>query len=849
MLINSPNISGSLKVTGNTVITGSLTVLGGINATITGSVTSASYVEYSNVANKPTLISGSEQVSFNGITDKPTLVSGSAQVSFNGITDKPTLVSGSSQITYSGISSIPSGIVSGSAQVASLGFATTGSNTFQANQTITGSLFITQNLVVAGSSSIQYISSSVLDIADNIITVNAFNPGVRFGGLAVIDSGSSPQVSGSLLFDSIKDQWIFVHQNQAVVTSSVLLMGPETYNDLGNESYISANRLPKGSGVEHLRDSNITDTGTIVSINSNTQVTGSFTVVSGSAVELQVTNTGVNIGSALIDSHIISGSLRVNPNGLFVSGSGVVGINTTSPQTPLQILRDTTGNGTSIEESNMAFTVLSAAGQSKISIGASNAGNYGYVQVMQDATSWTNRNLVLQPRGGNVGIGTYTPLDTFTDRTVLTINGTTNGAFLNFGSSGTLNAFIQSNTSGFQIGSQANIPVEIRVNGSNALVLAASGGAATFSSTVTLTTSSQPIINLNTTSANQASAIVTTESGTPKWAFGTNLGTGDNSFNIYNYAAATRYLTIASTGAATFSSSVTISDGNDLIFRNSSNYISSPSTDTLRIVTANTERMRITSGGNIGINKSNPDVNSILDVNGQTFVAHLAIYNNNGTPSLGTSPILYSPASGTLAISTNTAERMRINSSGNVGIGADPAYRLHVNFDGCGQYVSQITNQNSSDCGGSSVLILQGGTFNSSDTTSKYISFRRGDGNEIGSVRRNGTSNVVFETSSDYRLKTDLKDFNGLDKVSKIKVYDFKWIDDDQRMEGVMAHELQEVIPYAVGGIKDDIDEDGNILAQGVDYSKIVPALVKAIQEQQSQIEILKSKIEILEQS
>jgi hypothetical protein len=57
MLINSPNISGSLRVTGNSVITGSLTVLGGINATITGSATSASYVEYANVANKPALLS------------------------------------------------------------------------------------------------------------------------------------------------------------------------------------------------------------------------------------------------------------------------------------------------------------------------------------------------------------------------------------------------------------------------------------------------------------------------------------------------------------------------------------------------------------------------------------------------------------------------------------------------------------------------------------------------------------------------------------------------------------------------------------------------------------------------
>jgi len=73
---------------------------------------------------------------------------------------------------------------------------------------------------------------------------------------------------------------------------------------------------------------------------------------------------------------------------------------------------------------------------------------------------------------------------------------------------------------------------------------------------------------------------------------------------------------------------------------------------------------KITSGGNVGIGTNNPDANSKLDVNGQAFVAHLAIYNNNGTPSLGTSPFLYSPASATLAISTGTVERMRINSNG-----------------------------------------------------------------------------------------------------------------------------------------------------------------------------------------
>jgi len=426
MLINSPNISGSLTVTGNSVISGSLTVLGSITGAITGSATSASYVEYTNVANKPTLVSGSGQISFNGITDKPTLVSGSEQISFNGITDKPTLVSGSSQITYSGLTGIPAGIVSGSAQVTALGFASTGSsNTFQASQIITGSLFITQNLVVAGSSSIQYISSSVLDIADNIITVNAFNPGVRFGGLAVIDSGSSPQVSGSLLFDSIKDQWIFVHQNQSVVTSSVVLMGPETYNDLGNESYISANRLPKGSGVEHLRDSNITDTGTVVSVNSNTVVTGSFTVVTGSVVELQVTNLGVNIGSALTDSHIISGSLRVNPNGLFVSGSGNVGVNTTTPSERLSVV----GAGLFGSHGAGSYSLaISNNDQSNVRLRITNAGSGG------QAFSIVGGN----PGASNAGLAIYdetnaatrlyissTGIATFTGQTVAA-NGSVN---------------------------------------------------------------------------------------------------------------------------------------------------------------------------------------------------------------------------------------------------------------------------------------------------------------------------------------------------------------------------------------------------------------------------------------
>ena len=112
---------------------------------------------------------------------------------------------------------------------------------------------------------------------------------------------------------------------------------------------------------------------------------------------------------------------------------------------------------------------------------------------------------------------------------------------------------------------------------------------------------------------------------------------------------------------------------------------------------------------------------------------------------------------------------------------------------------------------------------------------------QVGRIQTSGSGTGYF-TSSDYRLKGDLQDFNGLDKISKIPVYDFKWKVDESRSYGVLAHELQEVIPDAVGGEKDAVNEDESINPQSVDYSKIVPLLVKSIQELKKEIEILKNK-------
>jgi hypothetical protein len=83
--------------------------------------------------------------------------------------------------------------------------------------------------------------------------------------------------------------------------------------------------------------------------------------------------------------------------------------------------------------------------------------------------------------------------------------------------------------------------------------------------------------------------------------------------------------------------------------------------------------------------------------------------------------------------------------------------------------------------------------------------------------------------------------------VAKLRPVVYDWRINGERSQGFIAHELAEVVPDAVTGEKDAIDEDGKIIPQGVDYSKLVVFLAAAIQEQQSMIEDLKTRLAALE--
>jgi hypothetical protein len=103
---------------------------------------------------------------------------------------------------------------------------------------------------------------------------------------------------------------------------------------------------------------------------------------------------------------------------------------------------------------------------------------------------------------------------------------------------------------------------------------------------------------------------------------------------------------------------------------------------------------------------------------------------------------------------------------------------------------------------------------------------------------------LVNGTASDYRLKEDKRDFDALSVVEAISAYDFAWKTTGEREYGFMAHEIQQVMPYLVSGQKDQVDEHGQPIVQRVNYAKLAPVLIKAIQQQQQMIESLQQQLQ-----
>ena len=134
-------------------------------------------------------------------------------------------------------------------------------------------------------------------------------------------------------------------------------------------------------------------------------------------------------------------------------------------------------------------------------------------------------------------------------------------------------------------------------------------------------------------------------------------------------------------------------------------------------------------------------------------------------------------------------------------------------------------------------------TFSNNSGSSDYVArFNWGSTPTLVGNITVSSGGTAFNTTSDYRLKESVQPLlGGLARVNALKPSVYKWKTDGSNGEGFLAHELAEVVPAAVTGDKDAVNEDGSIKPQGVDLSKVVPILVAAIKELTAEVNALKN--------
>jgi hypothetical protein len=242
------------------------------------------------------------------------------------------------------------------------------------------------------------------------------------------------------------------------------------------------------------------------------------------------------------------------------------------------------------------------------------------------------------------------------------------------------------------------------------------------------------------------------------------------------------------------------------------------------------------ASGNVGIGTSSPAQR--LEVSGRVRVTNTA---SGDFGSDATGAFLSSEGSTPLRFFTGSSERMRIDSSGNLLVGAtSTSSKLLVSQSG-NSYALEVAKGNSSVA---TVNIYNGYT---ASGTATAIRFEDHNSTPRGSITVT-TSATAYNTSSDYRLKENIAPMTGaLARVAALKPVTYTWKSTGEADEGFIAHELQEVCPSAVTGEKDAVDAEGKPVYQGIDTSFLVATLTAAIQEQQQLITALTARVEALE--
>ena len=252
----------------------------------------------------------------------------------------------------------------------------------------------------------------------------------------------------------------------------------------------------------------------------------------------------------------------------------------------------------------------------------------------------------------------------------------------------------------------------------------------------------------------------------------------------------------------------------------------------LALQTAGTTAVTINTSQQVAIGTNTITDAHLLNVVGPTTSNNVGIVLNDTT-----TPRCYAIDSGGGALKfydyTANAERMRIDSSGNLLVGKTST---GVSNQGFGVY---STGEIEANAGSNPAAYFN----RTNDGT--IMQFRRA-GTTVGTISVS-TGATAYNTSSDYRLKENIAPMIGaLAKVAQLKPVIYKWKADGSDGEGFIAHELAEVVPHAVNGDKDAVDADGNPVYQGIDTSFLVATLTAALQETKALIDTQAATINAL---
>ena len=274
-------------------------------------------------------------------------------------------------------------------------------------------------------------------------------------------------------------------------------------------------------------------------------------------------------------------------------------------------------------------------------------------------------------------------------------------------------------------------------------------------------------------------------------------------------------LALASTNSGT--GSIRFGDGTSGAEANAGKISYDHNTNSMQFGTGSgTERMRINSSGNVGIGTNSPadrlhvnsgSANEVARFQSTDGTAYISIMDNStsnslqGIGSVGNNLTLY----------VNNAERVRVDSSGQLLVGG-----------------TAYPNGSASNFG-----VNQGGQIATSRATtgsSVHVAFHNTNG-VVGNISTSGSA-TAFNTSSDQRLKENIANSDDAgSKIDAIQVRQFDWKADGSHQDyGMIAQELQSVAPEAVSTPEDSEE------MMGVDYSKLVPMLIKEIQSLRNRV-------------